>query len=136
MPSQPKDEKPRPKRPSSGLTKKMEGIAIAAMEKKFKDEAAANETKKVTGGRAIVGYTFLGISALFMVAEFFGFVPHVNTVGHWILQGAPLIIGLHLVAPDVLDRGKELVMWGVSQFARIRNLKITLPDESEKEDES
>ena len=116
-----------PKRPSSGLTAKIDARLIEAMENKAKAH------KKATGGRAVVGYLFLGISALFMVAEFFHLVPHEQSVGHWILQGAPLVIGLALVAPDVIDKVKDLLMGLAGLVGKLRGLRLSIKEEDKEE---
>ena len=105
-----------PKRPSSGLTAKIDARLIEAMTKKAKAH------KRPTGGRAVAGYLFLGISALFMVAEFFHWVEHENSLNHWVIQGAPLLVGLALVAPDALD--KVMVAFG-----KLRGLRLSIKEE-------
>lgn len=117
-----------PKRKSFGATEKMDARILKLLADRQRNIQAA----RPTGIRAVTGYIFLGISAIFMVAEFFHVVAHANTISHWIMQGTPLILGLMFAAPDVIDRLKELLMWAVSFIARIRKIKISLP-EKEKE---
>ena len=100
------------------LTNKIDARLLAALEKKERRSVAE---KKVTGVRALVGYGFLGISALFLVAEFFHLVPHEKSLTHWILQGAPLLIGLALVAPDALMQVGSLI-------AKVRGLRLTIKE--------
>lgn len=119
---------PPPKRKSIGATEKMDARIL----KLLADRQLKLQTARPTGVRAVAGYIFLGISAIFMVAEFFHVVAHANTISHWVMQGTPLILGLMFAAPDVVDRLKELLMWAVSVFAKFRKIKISLPEE-EKE---
>lgn len=114
------------KRTSSGLAAWTDDQLRSALEKRAKATGKPS-TKKVTGMRAFVGYSLLGVWVLFIVAEYFHLVVHQNTVGHWVLQTAPLAVGLAMVAPDVIDKLQELAMWVVSLLARIRKIKIVLP---------
>lgn len=129
MPSQPPGEKK--KRPS-GITAVMDARLLAAMEAKARAEMEGGGKKpKPTGMRAFVGWSLIGIWTLFLVAEFFHFVEHENTIGHIALQWSPMVVGLALVAPDVIDKVKELAMWVVGVVAKIRKIKVSLPVEGD-----
>ena len=82
--------------------------------------------------RAFIGYGLIGVWVLFIIVEYFHLVSHENTVAHWIVQTAPLVIGLALVAPDVIDKVKELVGWVVTQLAKLPKIKISMHDDEKK----
>lgn len=133
MPSQPSEEKKK-KRSSSGITAVMDARLLAALETKARAEVEHRAKKhKPTGMRAVVGWSLIGIWTLFLVAEFFHLVEHENNLGHIALQWSPLVVGLALVAPDVIDKVKELAMWVVGILAKIRKIKVSLPEEKEGE---
>ncbi len=131
--SQSESKPKRPSRPSHGITAIVDARMIKALEAQALK--SHEDKKKLSVPRQIAGYGLIAIWALFLVAEFFHIVPHEDTIGHKILQWSPLVIGLALVAPDVIDRVKELLMWAISAIAKVRKLKISIPDEHEIESE-
>jgi len=54
----------------------------------------------------IVGVVFLALWAVFLVGEYFGFRQHPETFSweHMLTKWSPLVVGLAIFAPEVLDK--------------------------------
>jgi hypothetical protein len=114
MPAHPEE----PKRPSSGLTAKIDAAVIHRMEKKAL--AAAAHEQKTFPLRRVMGAVALGVWMIFMMTEFFHWVEHVDSFGHDLTKWAPLFVGLLLLAPDAFDKLVAFV-------GRLKGLKVSLP---------
>lgn len=111
-PSQPD----KPKRKSdSGLARKIDAAVIRSMEKR------KEQPKRKDPIRRIVGAAMLGLWMMFMAAEFFHLLPHVeNDFEHMMVKWMPLAVGLALLAPDALEKVTGFI-------GRIRGLRVSLP---------
>ena len=121
MPEQTPPSRSHHKRKSGGLTTLINAQVIKAMEAKARKEATH---KKPPLLRRIMGAISLGLWMLFMIAEFFHWVEHIDTFGHDLTKWSPLFVGFLLLAPDAFDR--LLVVVG-----RLKGLKISLPPKEE-----
>ncbi|KKK92491.1 hypothetical protein LCGC14_2702400 [marine sediment metagenome] len=108
---------------SGGLTAIIDAKVIAAMKKKARKDAAERK-QKTFPLRRIMGALALGMWMMFLTAEFFNVVTHVETLGHDFTKWSPLFVGLLLLAPDAFDR---LVVFA----GRLKGLKVSLPPKEE-----
>jgi hypothetical protein len=114
------------KQKSGGFSTIINEKVVAALEERYKKEQAKKARhEKPPLLRRIMGTIALGVWMLFMVAEFFHWVEHVETLGHDLTKWSPLFIGILLLAPDAFDR-----LMGF--LARMKGIKFSLPP---KEDE-
>ncbi len=111
-PSQPD----KPKRKSdSGLARKIDAAVMRSMEKQ------KEKPKRKDPIRRIVGAAMLLLWMVFMTAEFFHWLPHVeDSFEHTMVKWMPLVVGVALLAPDALEKITSFI-------GRIRGLRVSLP---------
>lgn len=110
-----------PKRKSKGITAIIDAKVLRALEKKAQKDAAATEHEQKTFPlRRVMGAVALGVWMIFMIAEFFHWVEHIDSFGHNLTKWAPLFVGILLLAPDAFDKLVAFV-------GRLKGLQVSLP---------